>query len=88
MSIRGLSVAVIAAVAMRPKLWPVSLATMWRMAPKRWWVRHPYLPVPDSDFLRFRLTTMYGGDGSGDPERIGIDVVAWLDWCRSWKSTT
>ncbi len=87
MSVRGLLIAVVAAVAIRPKLWPVGLATMWRMTPKRWWVRSPYVPVPDSDYLRFRLMTMYGGDGSGDPRRVGPDVVAWLEWCRSWKST-
>jgi hypothetical protein len=87
-SVRGLFISVIAAVAVRPRLWPVSLATMWRMTPNRWWLQAPHVPVPDSHFLRFRLITMYGGDGSGDPRRIGTDVVAWLDWCRSWKSTT
>jgi len=87
-SVRGLFISVIAAVAIRPRLWPVSLVTMWRMTPNRWWVRAPHVPVPDSHFLRFRLITMYGGDGSADPARIGADVVAWLDWCRSWKSTT
>lgn len=77
---------VVCAVAVRPRLWGISMVMLWRMAARRWWRRAPFLPVPDEKFLRFRLVTMYGGNGSPEYDRVGTDVVAWLDWCRTWKS--
>jgi len=77
---------VVCAVIVRPRLWGISMVMLWRMASRRWWRRAPFLPVPDEKFLRFRLVTMYGGNGAPESDRIGADVVAWLDWCRTWKS--
>lgn len=66
-----------AALAARPRLWPA----VWRQAralvPVRWWRRRPFLPVPDRDWLRFRMTTAYG-----DPDApIDVDdLLVWLAW--------
>ena len=50
------------------------------LAAPGWWRQWPPLPVPDGDYLRFRLVTMYGdGDHLPDPG----DVVAYLKWCKS-----
>ena len=35
-------------------------------------------PLPDPDYLRFRLETQYGAGGRPDPR----DLVAYLEWCR------
>ena len=35
-------------------------------------------PLPDPDYLRFRLETQYGADGRPDPH----DLVTYLEWCR------
>ena len=78
----------VSAVALRPRLWGISMTTAWRMAANRWWRRAPFLPLPDDKFLQFRLVTMYGGNGTPEPERIATDLVAWLDWCRTWRSTS
>lgn len=51
-----------------------------------WWRRRPFLPLPDRDYLRFRLQTAYGGDGSGAPEPG--DVIAYLHWCRGYPRAT
>lgn len=67
------------AVVSRPRLWPVALRQVRRLAPDRWWRRWPPLPLPDASYLEFRLRTMYGDDGPG---RSGADVVAYLRWCR------
>jgi hypothetical protein len=39
------------------------------------------LPVPDREYLRFRLQTQYG-DPDREPE--AADVVAYLRWCREY----
>jgi hypothetical protein len=71
--------AVAAAVARRPRLWPAAAHQARRLAPRRWWRRRPFLPVPDRAWLRFRAETQYG-----DPEHppTPADVVAWLEWSR------
>lgn len=72
--------AVAGAVGRRPGLWPTAVRQVWRLAPRRWWVRPPFLPLPDRDWLRFRLEAQYGGDGRGPV--VPGDVVAFLEWCR------
>jgi len=69
---------VIGTVAAHPSLWPTALRQLGRLAPPGWWRRRPYLPVPDADYLRFRLETQYGTDAVPDP----ADVVVYLRWCR------
>jgi len=69
-----------AAIAARPRLWPVAITTAFRLARRGWWRRWPLLPVPDTDYWRFRMVTAYGGSGSVRP--VPRDVVDYLDWCR------
>ena len=78
MTRRGV-VRVAAAVAARPRLWPTAIVQLRRLAAPGWWRRRPFLPLPDRDYLRFRLLTAYG-----DPDRDAApdDVVTYLRWCR------
>ncbi|MCS5673702.1 MAG: hypothetical protein VX983_01995 [Actinomycetota bacterium] len=73
-------------VARRPKLWLVGVSACCRMARSRWWRRPPFLPLPADEFLHFRMVTMYGGDGSVERDRHVTDIVAWLEWCRTWRA--
>jgi hypothetical protein len=69
------------AVATRPSLWWVAVRQLMRIARTRWWRRAPFLPLPDPDYLRFRLETAYG-------EQVGprpADVVSYLRWCRDGR---
>ncbi|MGZ4678053.1 MAG: hypothetical protein ACXVJ7_13040 [Acidimicrobiia bacterium] len=66
------------AVARTPSLWPTAVRQGIRMIPRGWWRRRPFLPVPDPDYLRFRLETQYGAEGVVDP----ADVLVYLRWCR------
>jgi hypothetical protein len=74
------ALSVIWALARRPGLWLVALATMGRLARPGWWRRWPLLPLPAPGYLHFRMVTAYGGDG-GD-RLVPADVVAYLEWCR------
>ena len=70
------------AVVTRPRLWGVAVRQTFRLAAPGWWRRRPFLPLPDPDYLRFRLQTAYGDPDRGpSPE----DVVAYLDWCRRFR---
>jgi hypothetical protein len=46
-----------------------------------WWRRPPFLPLPDPDYVRFRLQTAYGSTGTP----AGDDLVAYLSWCREFN---
>jgi hypothetical protein len=70
------------AVAARPGLWPTAVGQLRLLAPRRWWARRPFLPVPDRAWLRFRMETQYG-DPAHRPEPA--DVVAWLEWARATR---
>jgi hypothetical protein len=80
LSRRGWIVAA-ADVLAHPRLWPTAVVEARRMVPPAWWRRWPPLPVPDRDYLRFRMQTAYGDPQASPPAE---DVVAWLRWCRQW----
>lgn len=86
-SVRAAAEAV-AAVAGRPHLWTVAIHQAARLAPRGWWRRPPFVPLPGVAYLRFRLVTAYGGDGSlasvAEEIDAAADVVSYLEWCRQW----
>lgn len=69
----------VAAVLRHPSLWATALVQLRRLAPKGWWRHQPFLPVPDPEYVAFRLQTMYG-DAAHAPE--GDDLVTYLRWCK------
>ena len=74
--------AAVSAVLRRPELWATSVRQARLLARPRWWARAPFLPLPDRAYLRFRMLTAYGGDGSATPSPP--DLVAYLQWCRAF----
>ena len=72
----------VAVVLRHPDLWATALRQARLLARPGWWRRPPFLPVPDQDYLRFRLLTAYGGDGTAAPDPS--DLVAYLRWCRAY----
>ena len=79
----ALSARAVLGVVVRPELWAVALRQAWRLAPAQWWRRWPPLPLPDREYLRFRMVTYYG-----DPDRRPDvrDLVEYLKWCRTTDS--
>ena len=72
---------------LKPRLWSTAWRVWFRMTPKRWWKKSPYLPVPSANFVKFRLLTMYG-DGDKNQKNVVSDLVLWLEWCRQWSAVT
>lgn len=75
------------AVAVRPRLWPVAVVQVFRLARRGWWRRPPFLPLPDPEYLRFRIQTAYGGSAPA-LARVGVDdVLTYLRWCRRFPGS-
>lgn len=72
------------AVAARPRLWVTAVGAVAALALDGWWRRPPFLPLPDEEMLRWRLTTAYG---SPDHAVAPDDLVAYLEWRRRQRST-
>ncbi len=66
-------------VARRPTLWWPALRVATRFAPRGWWRRPPFLPVPDERYWRFRMETAFG---DGDAVVSEEDLDAALRWAR------
>jgi hypothetical protein len=71
-------------VLARPHLWATAVVQVFALAPQGWWRRRPFLPLPDRDYLRFRLQTQYG-DPDHEPEPA--DLLSYLEWCRSYRAS-
>ncbi len=73
------------AVVRHPSLWTTAVRQLFRLAPRGWWKRPPFLPLPDSSYMKFRLVTAYG-DSGGEPRPE--DLITYLNWCRAWPEVT
>jgi hypothetical protein len=55
------------------------LALVWAFRRRRWWARAPFLPLPDRDYLAWRLHTAYGDERPLPPAE---DVIRFARWRR------
>ena len=55
----------------------ISLA--WAFRRRGWWQRFPYLPLPDREYLEWRLHTAYGDERELPPVQ---DVLRFARWRR------
>jgi hypothetical protein len=60
-----------------PPLAAALLRVAWRFRRRRWFRRAPFLPLPDRDYLRWRMLTAYG-----DPDIVppADDVARYARW--------
>ena len=71
--------AIVIAVLCRPSLWITALIQVFRLTPRRWWARAPFLPVPTREYIRFRVLTQYGERG----HTLEVaDVLSYLRWLK------
>jgi hypothetical protein len=64
-------------------LWPTAARQATRLARPQWWRRAPFLPLPSTDYLRFRFETQYGSAPGTRPDPR--DLVTYLEWCRNME---
>lgn len=74
-----LPVHTLVALARRPSAWLAAATSVRRFAPRGWWRRPPFLPVPDARYWRFRMQTAFG-DAEAAPELV--DLVTAMHWTR------
>jgi len=64
---------------LNPRLGLDLLRTVWAFRRRHWWARPPYLPLPDRDYLRWRMYTAYADESAVPPLE---DVVRFARWRR------
>jgi len=65
--------------ARRPRTgWALARAA-WRFRARDWYRRPPFLPLPPSSYIAWRLHTAYG-DETHLPD--ADELQGWLDWVR------
>lgn len=60
----------------RPALWPALLGAAWRFRRSDWYRRPPFLPLPPTEYLDWRMHTAYGERGEPRVE----EMARYLRW--------
>jgi len=68
-----------ARATVNPRLAVDLLRAMWAFRRRSWWKILPFLPVPDREYLRWRMYTAYGDEEAVPPVR---DVIGFARWRR------
>ncbi|HEX2449645.1 MAG TPA: hypothetical protein VHJ69_00810 [Gemmatimonadales bacterium] len=76
---RSLAVGLAARAARDPRLALDLLRAVWAFRRREWWRRAPFLPLPDRDYLRWRMYTAYADEDAVPP---ADDVVRFARWRR------
>ena len=53
------------------------LRVAWRFRRRDWWRHAPFLPLPPSEYVRWRMYTAYGDEAAVPPVE---DVVRYARW--------
>ena len=73
----GLSVALLARGIVNPRTAAALLGVAWRFRRRGWMTRFPFLPLPDREYVRWRMLTAYGDENAVPPV---ADVVRYARW--------
>lgn len=77
-----LVVALILRAVRHPAVGRDLLRVAWRFRARNWWRRAPFLPLPEREYLRWRMHTAYGDHDAVPP---ADDVVRYARWAgRKW----
>ena len=68
-----------ARAVVRPRLAVDLVRTGWAFRRRKWWQTTPFLPLPDRDYLRWRMFTAYGDEDAVPPVE---DVIRFARWRR------
>ena len=65
---------------LRPTLAADLLRVAWRFRSRRWYARPPFLPLPDRNYIAWRMYTAYGDRDAVPPID---DIVRYARWART-----
>lgn len=85
MEVTGIRPRALAGIVVRPRLWCDAAALANDFARRRWWSRAPFLPVPDGEYLRWRLQTAYGTTGLPGGAGESRDLVSLVTFRRELR---
>jgi hypothetical protein len=82
-----LTAALAARSLIHPSLGVDLLRVAWRLRRREWHRRPPFLPLPDAEYVRWRMYTAYG---RGDVTPPATDIVRYARWAahsdnREWR---
>jgi hypothetical protein len=75
----ALSAALFVRALVSPRLALDLLRTAWAFRRQGWLGRAPFLPIPDGNYLRWRMYTAYGDETAVPPAE---DVIRFARWRR------
>ena len=75
----ALTLGLAARAVLRPRLALDLLATAWAFRRRGWQTRPPFLPLPDREYLRWRMYTAYADERAVPPAE---DVIRFARWRR------
>jgi hypothetical protein len=73
----SLSLALAARGVVNPRTAAALLGVAWRFRRRGWLTRVPFLPLPDREYVRWRMLTAYGDENAVPPV---ADVVRYARW--------
>lgn len=74
-----LALRLVAQGLLSPRLAVDLVRAAWAFRRRGWWRRPPFLPLPDRDYLRWRMFTAYGRADAVPPAE---DVASFARWRR------
>jgi hypothetical protein len=75
----SLTLRLTARAALNPRLAVDLLRTAWAFRRRDWWRQAPFVPLPDREYLRWRMYTAYGDENAVPPV---ADVIGFARWRR------
>ena len=64
----------------RPRLGADLIRTVWAFRARRWYRHPPFLPIPPTEYMRWRMYTAYGDEFAVPSVE---DVIRFVTWRRT-----
>lgn len=72
-----LSLGLLARTLRDPRLATSLARVAWRFRARGWWRRFPFLPLPEREYLKWRMYTAYGDENAVPPAEDAARYARW-----------